>query len=57
MNKIYYKTKTSMGMKITITPCDRRKNISWNVGSRACLACSYCYDINRVEKFVICKKK
>ena len=57
MEKVYYKTSTSLNGKVTDTPCIRRKNFGYNVGSRFCLSCSYCYDINVDEKYVMCIKK
>jgi hypothetical protein len=56
MEKVYYKTEFKNGVELTTTKCERRKNFIYNVGSRFCLSCSYCYDINTDLKYVVCRK-
>ena len=50
MDKVKFDPKTD-------TPCTRLKCKGVFVGSRMCLACSYCYDVNREENYISCLKK
>lgn len=56
MDKVHFKTKNSEGVRISITECTRRKTAGILVGTAQCMACSYCYDVNRAKKYVVCKK-
>jgi len=56
MTTIEYKTKQSNEVRISITECTRLKRKGVLVGTRDCMACSYCYDVNRIKKYVVCKK-
>ncbi len=56
MDEVKYKTIQSDGVTISITPCTRLKRKGVLVGTGECMACSYCYDVDRKEKIVKCRK-
>ncbi len=59
MEKVRYKTKQSYldpGDTESITPCIQLKRTDVLVGTYECMACSYCYDVNRDKKYVVCRK-
>lgn len=58
MDKVYYNTEIYEGVTISTTICNRLAyGYKPHVGSRMCMSCSYCYDVNRDERYVKCRKK
>jgi len=57
MEKVYYKTEWQNSVLVSTTPCHRRKVHDRNIGSRACMGCSYCYDKNEQQQYVLCRKQ
>ncbi len=57
MEKVEYKTRQSNGVRISTTECTRLRRKGILVGTRECMACSYCYDVDQKKKFVVCRKK
>ena len=56
MNLVPYETENKRGVRLSITRCDRLKYKKRLVGTRQCIACSYCYDIDSENKLVRCRK-
>jgi len=56
MNIVTYETKTERGVRVSVTLCTRRKIHDRMIGSRYCCGCSYCYDVDRINKIVLCMK-
>lgn len=56
MNNVSYDTKKIRGVTVSTTLCDRRRDRYRYVGSIMCMACSYCYDVDRENKIVKCRK-
>ncbi len=58
MEKVKFEVQKGGGLRFSITPCTKRKPKNYYyVGSRLCCSCSYCYDIDKVNQIVSCRKK